>query len=133
VDILRVQEIIGMPHMARLPRCREDVMGVMNLRGMVVPVFDLRIRLNLSFDPNSPTVIIVMRQEEKIMGGIVDEVRDVLHIKGSEVQDAPLFVSAGKDGQSTARSFCLEGLSHKNGETVIILNVDRVYALGENA
>ncbi len=131
VDILRVQEIIGVPHMARLPRSRKEVMGVMNLRGMVVPVFDLRVRLNLRIDPEGPSVVVVMRLGEKIMGGIVDEVRDVLHIKGKDVQEAPSFVPVDTEDGGATRAFCLEGLTEQGKETIIILDVDKVFASGE--
>ena len=132
VDILRVQEIIGVPHMAKLPRARKDVLGVMNLRGMVVPVFDLRIRFNVPYDPQAAAVVVVMRQDDKIMGGIVDEVRDVLHIRGEQIQPPPLFINPeGDDLMSDPKAFCLEGLSQQKDDIVIILNVDKVYALGE--
>lgn len=132
VEILRVQEIIGVPHMARLPRSREEVLGVMNLRGMVVPVFDLRIRLNLNYDPQAPAVVVVMRLGEKIMGGIVDEVRDVLHIKGVDVQEAPVFAPVDKNGNMDSRVYCLAGLSEQGRETVIILDVDKLFSVGES-
>ncbi|MDR1397106.1 MAG: chemotaxis protein CheW [Desulfarculales bacterium] len=130
VDILRVQEIIDLPHMAKLPRSRRDVLGVMNLRGMVVPVFDLRIRFDLPNDPNASSVVVVMRQNEKIMGGIVDEVHDVVHIKADMIQPPPIFVD-GVNENNDARSLCLEGVSQLKDDIVILLNVDRVFAIGE--
>jgi chemotaxis signal transduction protein/HPt (histidine-containing phosphotransfer) domain-containing protein len=129
VDILRVQEIIGLPHIAKLPRSRKDVLGVMNLRGMVVPVFDLRIRFDVPDRQTATSVVVVMRQQEKIMGGIVDEVRDVVHIKADEIQPPPIFLE--EEAGSLSRIFCLEGLIKLKDDIVIILNVDRVFAIGE--
>jgi chemotaxis signal transduction protein/HPt (histidine-containing phosphotransfer) domain-containing protein len=130
VDILSVQEIISLPHIARLPRSRQDVLGVMNLRGMVVPVFDLRIRFGVPTTRTSTSVVVVMRQNEKIMGGIVDEVRDVVHIRAQEIQPPPIF--SEEDDSGLSRVFCLEGLIKLKEDIVIILNVDRVFAIGEN-
>ncbi len=120
VDILMVQEIIGMPHLTRLPRSPEYVLGVMNLRGMVVPVLDLRKKLRLPEAEGEP-VVMVVRVEEKIMGAVVDGVKDVVELKEEDIQDAPEFVGA------VEREY-LRGLSQHEGELLILLDLDRLLA-----
>jgi purine-binding chemotaxis protein CheW len=96
----------------------------------VVPVFDLRLRFGVPNDRTSTSVVVVMRQNEKIMGGIVDEVRDVVHIKAADIQPPPIF--SDEEEADLSRLFCLEGLIKLKDDIVIILNVDRVFAIGEN-
>ena len=120
VDILSVQEIIGLPSLTMLPRTPEHVLGVMNLRGMVVPVIDLRKKFNMS-DGRQEPVIVVVRVDSKIIGAVVDKVNDVAEIGRGEIQKAPAF--SGK----IKRDY-ISGLTRHNGDLVIILELDRLLA-----
>lgn len=122
VDILQVQEIIGLPQLTRLPRCPEHVLGVMNLRGMVVPVLDMRIKLHLPCTEGCEGVVVVLRVgEHKIMGAVVDNVRDVVQLKEEQVQDPPDFAGG-------IRRDYLRGLCHQEDEMVILLELDKLLA-----
>ncbi len=93
VDILRVQEIIKMIMMTKVPNTPEYVKGVINLRGRIIPVIDLRKRLGLKekeADQNSR--IIVVEIEENTIGFIVDEVSEVLRIPQSIIEPPPSMV-----------------------------------------
>ncbi len=125
VDILSVQEIIGLPQLTRLPRCPGHVLGVMNLRGMVVPVVDLRRRLGLPPDESSSPVVVVLHVGDKIMGAVVDGVSDVVHLSESQVQEPPEFAGA-------VRREYLRGLSRHDQDMLILLELDRLLA-PENA
>src|ERR1700744_2747257 len=94
VEILRVQEIKGWEHVTRVPYAPSYVLGVMNLRGMIVPVIDLRARLNLekkSFDAS--TVVIVVRVQsargEKTVGIVVDAVSEVYSVQAEDIKSLP--------------------------------------------
>ncbi len=94
VEILRVQEIKGWEHVTRVPYAPPFVLGVMNLRGMIVPVIDLRTRLNLekrNFDAS--TVVIVVRVQssrgEKTVGIVVDAVSEVYSVQSESIKQVP--------------------------------------------
>lgn len=94
VDILSVQEIIRLLQITMVPRAPEYVVGVINLRGKVIPVIDLRIRFNrpkAAADNN--TRIVVMEFEQRIVGFLVDAVSEVLRIAASTVEPAPPVVA----------------------------------------
>ena len=90
VDILRVQEIRGYTGVTRLPESPAWVMGVINLRGAIVPVIDLRLRLARStaiYDDN--TVMVIVTVGERVVGMVVDAVSDVTRLGDEQVRPAP--------------------------------------------
>lgn len=119
VDILCVQEIIGLPRLTRLPRASDYVLGVMNLRGMVVPVLDLRRKLGLDQDPDAEPVAVVLKVEDKIMSAVVDSVSDVVQVGEDQVQDAPEFAGPVR------RDYVL-GLCRHEQAMIILLELDRL-------
>jgi purine-binding chemotaxis protein CheW len=121
LDILLVQEIIALPRLTRLPRSPMHVLGVMNLRGMVVPVVDMRLRLNLPTDSDIDPVVMVVKTGSKFMGAVVDSVSDVVEFKDSEIQDPPDFAVA-------VHKEYLRGLCRQNDDLVVILDVDQILA-----
>lgn len=94
IDILNIQEINRISDVTRVPNTPEFVKGVINLRGKVVPVIDLRLRLGQSAtERNSNTRIIVFEVEGKIIGFIVDKVNEVIRINSSATEPPPSIVS----------------------------------------
>ncbi|MGA1861853.1 chemotaxis protein CheW [Deferribacter thermophilus] len=120
IDILKVQEIIRMVEITSVPRVDPFVLGVMNLRGKVIPVVDLRLRFNLDksdFDKN--TRIIVVNFEKESIGFVVDEVTEVMRITKSIVEPTPPLV--GTIGQEYILGIC-----KYNERLIILLDIDRV-------
>jgi purine-binding chemotaxis protein CheW len=99
VDILRVQEIRSYERPTRMARVPAFVLGVINLRGIIVPVMDLRLRLGLS-SPNYDafTSVIVLNLGDRVVGVVVDSVSDVITLKDEQIRPAPDF-TAGPSGQ----------------------------------
>lgn len=99
VDILRVQEIRSYERPTRMARVPAFVLGVINLRGIIVPVMDLRLRLGLS-SPNYDTFtsVIVLHLGDRVVGVVVDSVSDVITLKNDQIRPAPDF-TAGPSGQ----------------------------------
>jgi purine-binding chemotaxis protein CheW len=120
VDILCVQEIIALPLLTKLPRAPEHVLGVMNLRGMVVPVLDLRRKLGLEIGEEEP-VVTVLTVRDQYVGAVVDSVSDVITVEEDEVQEAPEFAS------QINRSY-LRGLLNRDGELIVLLELDLIVA-----
>jgi purine-binding chemotaxis protein CheW len=123
-DILRVQEIKGWDTVTRVPYSPTYILGVINLRGAIVPVVDLRVRLALesaSFD--SATVVIVVRvagtRGERIVGLVVDAVSDVYSFSAENIQPPPEAVG------SLDQMYVL-GLAKLEDKLVIILDIERL-------
>jgi purine-binding chemotaxis protein CheW len=125
VDILRVQEIRGWSAVTCLPGSPNDMMGVLHLRGTVVPVIGLRTRFGLDARAvDASTVVIVLRVEGAgggtIIGICVDGVSDVNTVDTSSIMAPPDF-GGGADEPSVS------GLVTLNGRTVMLLNIDRLF------
>ena len=128
VDILRVQEIRGWDSATAIPNAPEYVLGVVNLRGVVVPIFDLRKRFNLeNAEFNEETVIVVVKVEhdkgERTVGMVVDAVSDVYNITAENINDAP------EVGGSVNMEF-IKGLATINNEMIILLDIDELINVG---
>lgn len=120
IDVLKIQEIIRTVEITSVPRTESFVLGVMNLRGKVIPVIDLRIRFSLDkMDFDKETRIIVVRFETENIGFVVDEVTEVIRINKSMVEPTPPLV--GSVGQEYILGIC------KYAERLIILlDIDSV-------
>ncbi len=124
VDILRVQGIQGWDSVTVIPNTPDHVLGVINLRGAVVPLYDLRRRFNLDATTFGPTtVVIVVRVEtdngEKIVGMVVDAVSEVYNISESDIKPTPDF------GSAIDTDF-VRGLATVEGKMVILLDIDHL-------
>lgn len=129
IGILKVQEIIGMQTITRIPRTPEYVKGVINLRGKVIPVIDLRLRFGMEAAEVSRKTCIIVVQVSKAdasvtMGIVVDEVSEVLEISSNEIEPAPAF------GTRVETSFIL-GMAKTENSVKILLDIDRIMSEGE--
>lgn len=124
VDILRVQEIRGWTPVTRIPDLPPHVLGVLNLRGSIVPIIDLRLRFNLARAEFTPlTVIIVLSigtsSGPREFGLVVDGVSDVVDIDTRNLKETPNL------GNGAAADF-IEGLAIIDGRMSILLNVEEL-------
>jgi purine-binding chemotaxis protein CheW len=127
VDILRVQEIKGWEQATAIPNTPEYIRGVMNLRGTVVPIIDLRRRFDLdSADYTATTVVIVLKvegeQSTRTMGFVVDAVSEVYNVAADNLQPAPDF------GTRVNTQF-VRGLAVIEDKMIILLDFDRLISL----
>ncbi len=120
VEILKVQEIKGYSQVTPIPNTPPYVKGVMNLRGSIIPVVDLRSKLSMDETAyNQFTVIIVVRVGPKTVGLVVDAVSDVLNIPTQDVQATPDF-----GAQVDARF--ISGMAKAGDKLVVLLDIDKV-------
>ncbi|MDJ0809941.1 MAG: chemotaxis protein CheW [Desulfobacterales bacterium] len=131
ISLLKVREIIGMMPITSVPRTPAFVKGVINLRGKVIPVTDLRLRFDMpENDYNDRTCIIVVEvagQESTVqMGIVVDAVTEVLPVQDNEIEPAPEF------GASVDTRYIL-GMANMEGAVKILLDIDRVLTDAEIA
>ena len=129
IAILKVREIMGMMKITPVPQVPAFVKGVINLRGKVIPIIDLRLRFGMeSVEHTDRTCIIVVEMsggsKSHHIGIVVDAVSEVMSIRGSDIEDAPSF------SRGVKTDFIL-GMA-KMGEGVkILLDIDRVLTAGE--
>jgi purine-binding chemotaxis protein CheW len=127
VEILRVQEIKGYSKITPLPNTPPEIKGVMNLRGTVVPIIDLRVRFGLrETEYNRFTVIIVVTVGTKIVGLVVDAVSDVLNVTSHDAVAAPDL------GSGVDTSF-ITGIARAGERLITLLNVDRLVGFSATA
>ena len=120
VDILRVQEIKGYTAVTKIPNTPPHIKGVLNLRGTIVPIVELRTKFGMpTIDYTMFTVIVVVVVQEKIMGLVVDSVSDVLNISKADIQAAPEF------GDKVDVTF-LNGIGKSGDKLVSLLDIDRL-------
>lgn len=120
VEILKVQEIKGYTPATPIPNTPAHIKGVMNLRGTIIPVVDLRSKLALKeTEYNQFTVIIVVMVGSKVVGLIVDAVSDVLNIPKQDIQAPPDF------GSSVDVHF-INGMAKAGEKIVMLLDIDKV-------
>lgn len=123
IDILSVQEIKGFSKVRPIPNAPHYIRGVMNLRGTVVPVLDLRARFGLEeVEYDRFTVIIVVSVEDKVVGLIVDAVSDVLNIADNQIDETP-------ELSGSVDTTYFEGLGKVGEKLVLLLNLERLVGL----
>ena len=124
IEILKVQEIRGYEAPTRIAKAPPFIKGVVNLRGVIVPVVDMRIRFGLEqVEYNSFTVVIILNIAGRTVGMVVDSVSDVLELGGDDVRPAPEF-------NSTVDANCIVGLGAvKTGDTqrmLILMDIEQL-------
>ena len=120
VEILKVQEIRGYTSITPIPNTPAHIKGVMNLRGAIVPVVDLRSTLAMPATEYSPfSVIIVVTVGTRVMGLIVDAVSDVLDVARTDIHPTPDF------GTRIDARF-IQGMARVGDKLVVLLDIDRV-------
>lgn len=129
LEILKVQEIIQMQAVTKVPRTPDYVRGVINLRGKVIPVIDLRKKFSIaSVDDTEKTCIIVVQITQSsgrvVMGIIIDEVKEVLDIKADAIEETPNF------GVSIDTQFIM-GMGKIGSSVKILLDIDKIMSVKE--
>ncbi len=125
VEILKIQEIKGFSAITPLPNAPPYVKGVLNLRGTIVPIVDLRKRFGLpEIEYTKFTVIVVVQVHRQIMGFVVDAVSDVLTVNGRDIRATP-------DLHGQVDTSFLEGLAKADEKLVILLDIDKILTAAE--
>lgn len=129
IGILKIKEIIGMMPITSVPQTPAFVKGVINLRGKVIPVIDLRLRFGMGeIDYTDRTCIIVVEIEAEsdmvLIGSVVDTVSEVLSIKGEDIEDTPTF------GAKLDTEYIL-GMAKMEGGVKILLDIAKVLSTQE--
>ncbi len=129
VDILRVQEIRGWGAVTTIPNTPEYVEGVINLRGTIVPLINLRKRFDLELIEHGPTTVVVVLKaycgnRERTMGIVVDAVSEVHAVRETEIKPAP-------EWSEVVNTNMLRGLATISDQLIILVDVDRLLCMDE--
>ncbi len=120
LEILKVREIIGMMDITPVPRTPEFIRGVINLRGKVIPIVDLRSKFSMEqIEQTDETCMIVVQAAGIQMGIVVDKVSEVLDIASEDIEDAPSF------GTEVNTDYIL-GIGKSQGRVKLLLDIDKV-------
>lgn len=129
IDILKVQEIRGYDAdtVTRIANVPSFIKGVTNLRGIIVPIVDLRIKFNLGrVDYNEQTVVIILNLDRRVVGIVVDGVSDVLMLNSGQIRPAPEF-------GATLSTEYLTGLGTVDERMLILVDIEKMMTSDEMA
>jgi purine-binding chemotaxis protein CheW len=131
LEVSKVREVLDFTTITKIPRTPEFLRGVINLRGSVVPVVDLRLGFGLdSVDPTVNTCIIVvevaMASETIIVGALADAVEEVVDIDAADIQPPPRLGSA-------IQTDFIQGMGKRDNGFLMILNIDRIFSTADVA
>lgn len=125
IDIQRVQELRGYDAVTRLADAPDYIKGVVNLRGLIVPIVDMRIKFNIGTPTYDQfTVVIILNIAGKVIGMVVDSVSDVITLAGEEIKPAP-------DMGSTLNTDYLIGLGTRDDRMLILVDIDKLMSGSE--
>jgi purine-binding chemotaxis protein CheW len=125
VDILKVQEIRGYDKVKPIPSAPDYLKGVVSLRGVVVPIVDLRVKFRLEdVRYDQFTVVVILRIASRVIGIVVDGVSDVVALSAAEVRPAPQL------GTVVDSSF-IAGLATRDDRMVMLLDIEKLLSTGE--
>jgi purine-binding chemotaxis protein CheW len=122
VEVSKIQEIIGMTETSHVPNALPFMKGIVNLRGTIVPLIDMRLKFGLQGKAyDKLTVIMIAEIKSRLIGMIVDSILDVVSLTVDSIQDTPHF-------SSNIRMDCVEGIGKIDDRIIILMNVDKVFS-----
>lgn len=125
LNILKVQEIRGYDAVTRIANAPEFIKGVVNLRGIIVPIVDMRILFNLGAPTYDQfTVVIILNIAGRVMGMVVDSVSDVITLSGEQIKPAPVM-------STTMNTNYLTGLGTIEERMLILVDIDKLMSSAE--
>ncbi|MBM7623355.1 chemotaxis protein CheW [Sporohalobacter salinus] len=124
VKITRIQEIIRMKEITELPNSSEFMAGIINLRGDIISVIDLRSKFAITQEETKKTRIIIVEMDDQDVGLIVDSVSEVLRISSEDIEDAP-------DRVAGIRQEYLKGIGKIDDRIIILLALDKLLTAEE--
>lgn len=127
IDILKVQEIRGYEQPTLIANAPPFIKGVINLRGIIVPIVDLRIKFNLGKVEYTPfTVVVILNVAGRIVGAVVDSVSDVISLPAAEIRPAPEF-------SATFDTKYIVGLATVDERMLIVTNIEHLMTSADMA
>lgn len=127
INVMQVQEVLRLTEIAPVPGAPGYVIGIINLRGNVVTVIDLRNRFGLSSkEPDDASRIVIIEAEDQVIGILVDSVAEVVELRSSDIETAP---NVGNDESSRY----IQGVSSRGNHLLILLDLNKLFSDEEKA
>jgi len=131
LDIAKVREVLDLTMIAKVPQTPEFMLGVINLRGTVVPVVDMRLKFGMTRTETTVNTCIIIVEieidgETTVLGALVDSVREVMDLEPDQIEPAP------RIGTRLNTKF-IKGMGKKDDHFIIILDIDKVFSADELA
>lgn len=121
IELGRVKEVVNYKSITRLPNTAPFIKGVINLRGLIIPVVDLRAKFGLQLRPYTKfTIIIVLEVSKKAMGIIIDTVPDVVLLNPRELRPPPSF-------KTLINKKYISGIGHKDSRLIVVLDIEQIF------
>ncbi|MCG5512942.1 chemotaxis protein CheW [Ectothiorhodospira shaposhnikovii] len=125
IDILNVQEIRGYDAVTKIANSPDFIKGVINMRGVIVPIIDMRLKFHLGVaEYNQFTVVIILNISGRVVGMVVDGVSDVIALKSEQIRPAPEF------GAILDTAY-IDGLATLDDRMVIVVDIEKLMSSGE--
>jgi purine-binding chemotaxis protein CheW len=126
IDISKVREVLDFTSITKVPQAPDFMRGVINLRGGVVPVVDLRVKFGMSSSERTVNTCIIIAEvnlddERTVLGALADSVQEVIDLEAAEIEPAP------RIGTQLNTKF-LKGMGKHKGDFLLILDIDRVFS-----
>lgn len=123
IEVMKVKEVLYLVEMTQLPNTHSYMRGVFDLRGLVVPLIDLRVKFDLKErEYDEDTVILIVEIHDMLIGFIVDQVFDVLNLEIDNYHEVPHFTESIKRDS-------VAGIAQNNNDLIVILEVDKIFSL----
>lgn len=131
LDILQVREVLDFAKVTKVPRTPDFMRGVINLRGNVVPVIDMRLKFGMSITEKTVNTCVIIVEvavdgEKTVLGALADSVQEVVDLEPDQIEPAP------KIGTRLKTEF-IKGMGRRNDQFIIILDIDKVFSADELA
>ncbi|MBI5640134.1 MAG: chemotaxis protein CheW [Nitrospirae bacterium] len=131
IDISQVREVLDLTTVTRIPRTPDFMRGVINLRGNVVPVVDMRLKFGMPMTEktvNTCIIIVEIAAEggSAVLGALADSVQEVIDLESEQIESVPKFGTA-------LEVECIKGMGKRDGRFIMILDIDRIFSDGEIA
>jgi purine-binding chemotaxis protein CheW len=125
LPLLCVKEVIAIPQITRVPRSPEYLLGVMNLRGNIVSIFDLKAKLGVSDHKNQEPVVIICEFPPFTFGVLVSSVEQVMNVTSNDIQD--------KSSYTSEKNLFIDGIIQKTDRLIILINLEKALNIADIA
>lgn len=125
VPLLSIKEVLGLPEVTPIPQCPNYFLGIMNLRGKVISVMDLRTKIGLKTQNNSETSVMILDLGEQLLGVVVDKVNAVITINTKDITEAPKM-------EATKATDYIENVYRHNEQLILLISIAKALSIEDH-
>ena len=125
VPLLSIKEVLALPEVTPIPQCPNHFLGIMNLRGKVISVMDLRTKIGLKTQNNSETSVMILDLGEQLLGVVVDKVNAVITINMKDITEAPKM-------EETKATDYIENVYSHNEQLILLISIAKALSIEDH-